>query len=465
MNGRHRRCGLKPPATPANRTIPPLMKTPPILACAVLWPPLLALSLSAAQATSAANAPHPPEEVSPARLGFSDASLRAIDALMTRYTAPDRFPGAVLLIARRDRIGYWKAFGVRDVDTRAPLERNDLFRIYSLTKPVTMAGLLLLHEQGRVGLDDPVAKYLPQFARVRVYDGSPEGRPPERPLTIRHLLTATSGLTYGVFGDTSAAGRIVLKARLPQVSQSLDDLMNRLAALPLVNDPGAAVSYGFQMDVVGKIIEVVSGRRLDAFLEERVFAPLGMKETAFTVPGTLVDRMPGLYNLKAGQPATKAPATAWTEAYGTPPRVLWGGHGLVSTPADYLRFARMIAGGGELNGKRILQRSSVAMMTSAQIPVSLPQVRERLGAGWTFGFATLVAMDPASTGARSPEGIYYHSGAANLYTWHDRDRDLIGLVWAQAQPYQVYPLFDDVRHAVANAVDEAAGQSRSAALP
>ena len=440
------------------------MKTPPVMACAVLLAPLFANSQTVTPAAPAPGVQSPTTEVIPATLGLTGAGLRDIDAVMTRYTAPDRFPGAMLLIARGDAIGYWKAFGVRDLDTHAPLQRNDLFRIYSLTKPVTVAGLLILHEQSRLGLDDPVAKYISQFARIRVYDGSPEGRAPVRPLTIRHLLTYTSGLTYGIFGATSPADRIVLKANLTQAAQSLDDLMSRLARLPLVSDPGSAVSYGYQMDVIAKIIEVVSGQRFDVFLEERIFAPLAMRETAFIAPHASLNRMPGLYHLKEGQPATKEPATKWTGAYGTPPRVTWGGHGLVSTPADYLRFARMIAAGGELSGRRILSRSSVAMMTSAQVPVSFPKVRELAGPGWTYGFGTFVAVDPGITGARSPGGIFYHSGAANLYTWFDRDRDLIGMVWAQAQPYQVYPLFDDVRRAVAAAVDNAPGRS-GAAIP
>lgn len=430
------------------------MKTPLVFRSTWLFIALLAI-------VPAPGAQSPTTEVVPAKLGLTDAGLRDIDAVMTRHTAPDRFPGAMLLIARDDAIGYWKAFGVRDLDTRAPLQRNDLFRVYSLTKPVTVAGLLILHEQDRLGLDDPVAKYIPPFAELRVYDGSPKGRAPARPLTIRHLLTYTAGFTYGS-SPTAPADAIVRKARLPQVAQSLEDLMTRLVALPLVNDPGSAASYGFQMDVVGKIIEVVSGQRLDTFFEERIFGPLGMRETAFTAPQASLDRMPGLYRLKAGQPATKEPATEWTGAYGKPPKVHWGGHGLVSTPADYLRFARMIAAGGELNGVRILQRSSVAVMTSAQIPVSLPKVRELAGSGWTYGFGTFVAVDPDSTGARSPGGIFYHSGGANLYTWFDRDRDLIGMVWAQAQPYQVYPLFDDVRRAVAAAVDGVQGRPGAA---
>jgi CubicO group peptidase (beta-lactamase class C family) len=389
--------------------------------------------------------------IDPGTAGFSAAGLRALDSVMKRYTASDRFPAAMVMIARHGRVAYWKAYGVRDIEKKIPLERNDVFRAYSLTKPIVVAALLQLMEQGKLALDDPAERYVPALARLRVQDGSGGTREPKRKLTIRHLLTWTSGLTYGLWGNGSAADSAALAADVFGRATSLDDVMNRIADVPLVDDPGASVSYGWQADVIGKIVETVSRQPLDRYLARHIFAPLRMTETGFFAPTASMARMPLLYVVADGKAPEVAAPAAWTGAYGSPPKVFWGGHGLVTTPSDYMRFAQMIANKGELDGVRLLRTATVQQMTSAQIGAELPAVTTMFGPGQSIGFGCVVATNIAQAGGGGHDGLYFFSGAANLFTWTDRTSGIVAHVWAQANPFMVYPLFADVRRAVAEA--------------
>ena len=391
------------------------------------------------------------EEVPPQTLGFTAEGLRAIDSVMARYTRPDRFPGAVLLVARRGKVGYWKAFGARDLDQAEPLERSAPFRIFSLTKPITATAILMLWEEGKVDLDDPAEKYIPELGRLQVMDTDGTLRAPRTRLSIRRLLTFTSGLNYGIWGAGSAADSIALAARIAARAESLPDAMRRIADVPLVGDPGEIASYGWQVDVLGRIVEVASGLPLDRFLETRILRPLGMGDTGFYVPDASMNEMPVLYSVGDGKAPSRAPEQEWTGAYGSPPRVTWGGHGLVSTPSDYIRFAQMIANRGELEGVRLLKASTVEMMTSQQVATEVPRLTTLLGPGFTFGMACFVATDVAAAGGGGSEGLYYFSGAANLFVWTDPRSELVGMVWAQALPYQAYPIFTDVRNVVSRA--------------
>jgi len=384
--------------------------------------------------------------------GFSADGVRSLDSIMARYIAADRYPGAMLMVARNGRIGYWKAFGVRDLDRREPVARTDVFRIFSLTKPITVTAILMLWEQGKLGLDDPVARYVPALGRLRVQDGPSGTRPPSQPLTIRHLLTFTSGLTYGIWGTGSPAEEAARAANVGARAQNHDDLMNLIADLPLVGDPGTIASYGWQMDVLGKIVEVVSGQSLDRFFAENIFDPLRMRETGFFVPSALLARVPVLYNVSEGKMPTRATAADWTDAFGAPPKVLWGGGGLYSTASDYIRFAQMIANRGELDGVRMLRSATVDMMTRAQVKPDLRGMRALLGPGLAYGFGCFVATDIKAAGDGGSNGLFYFSGVGNLFVWIDRQSGVVAMVWAQALPYQAYPMFVDVRRAVAAAV-------------
>jgi CubicO group peptidase (beta-lactamase class C family) len=351
-------------------------------------------------------------------------------------------------VARNGRLAHWKAFGVRSIEHKDPMERDDLFRIYSMTKPVTTAAMMMLVEAGKVSLDDPVAEYLPAFAGVRVW--SPAGPvAPRRPMTIRDLLQHTSGLTYGIFGETPVDSAY-RKAGLME-PRSLPELMDQLAKLPLVGHPGEVWNYGFSTDVAGRIIEVASGMPLDRFMADRIFGPLGMKDTYFEVPAEKRARLTGYYAITNGPPALlDSPDTG---SFTRRPVYLSGGGGLVSSAPDYLRFAQMILNGGELDGVRLLRRETVARMLSNQLPASLIPLRvgEIVIPGNGFGLGFSVVVDPPVPGI-ADRGRAAWAGYANTFFWIDPNRRMIAMVLAQTFPFGVPPLELDFRRLVYEAV-------------
>ncbi|HEX9164902.1 MAG TPA: serine hydrolase domain-containing protein [Gemmatimonadales bacterium] len=373
---------------------------------------------------------------------------------MARYTAPDRFPALMLMLARDGKIGYWKTAGVRDVARGDALDRNDVFRIYSITKPITAVAIMMLWEEGKLGLDDPVQKYVPAFARLGVYDGPGKARLPRRPLTIRHLLTFASGMTYGTLGIRTPVDSILASANLFARASSLDDLIEQLANLPLLGDPGDSLAYGFQTDVLGRIVEVVGGMPLDQFFRHRIFQPLGMHETAFQFDVAKLRRYPTLYSVGSGRPPQVADPGDSTSNWARPlahraeTRFLSGGGGLVSTPADYIRFLQMLANRGELGGVRLLRPATVDSVTAAHRVGNTARVASVQGPGWATGFQLMVAPDIRAVGGGGHDGLYWMSGAANLFVWVDPVSAIAGMVWAQVVPYRIYPVFEDTRRVV-----------------
>lgn len=399
-------------------------------------------------------------EVPPASIGLSAAGVRALDSLMARYTAPDRFPALMLMVAHNGRIGYWKAAGVRDIARGDALERNDVFRVYSITKPITATAVLMLWEEKKLRLDDPVEKYLPPFRRLRVYAGPGTSRPPVRPLTIRHLLTFSAGMTYGTLGVGTGADSLLAQADLFASASSLDDLMRRLADLPLIGDPGDSLSYGFQTDVLGKVVEVASGMSLDRFFHDRIFSPLKMMETGFRLSPSQASRYPTLYGVSASDPPRPSDPGDATSTWARPLaerkefRFLSGGGGLVSTPADYIRFLQMIANRGELDGVRVLKPATVDTMTGAHRREKSLRVASVQGPGWATGFQWMVAPDIGGAGGGGHDGLYWVSGAANLFVWVDPASNVAGMVWTQALPYRALPIFEDARRLVHSALKD-----------
>ena len=397
-------------------------------------------------------------EVAPAAIGLSADGVRALDSLMARYTAPDRFPALMLMVARNGRIGYWKAAGVRDLVRNDPLERNDVFRVYSITKPITATAIMMLWEEGKLRLDDPVEKYVPPFGRLRVYAGPGSTRPPVRTLTLRHLLTFSSGMTYGTLGLASGADSLIAREDLFVNANGLDDLMERLADLPLIGDPGDTLSYGFQTDVLGKVVEVVSGMTLDRFFHDRIFGPLQMRETGFQPHAAQLGRYPTLYGIGAGKSPQVSDPGDGSSTWALPidqrkqTRFLSGGGGLVSTPADYIRFLQMLANRGQLDGVRLLKPATVDSMSSAHRREKSLRVASVQGPGWATGFQVMVAPDIMAAGGGGHDGLFWMSGAANLFIWVDPATNVAGMVWTQALPYQVLPIFEDARRQVHSAL-------------
>jgi CubicO group peptidase (beta-lactamase class C family) len=409
----------------------------------------LFLTLLAAPVAAPAAAAQGLPVVRPDSVDLTASGLARVDSAMSAYVTSGKVPGMVVAVARNGKLAHWKAFGMRSIEHRDPMERDDLFRLYSMTKPVTTAAMMMLVEAGTVALEDPVAKYLPVFAGARVW--SPAGPvAPRRAMTIRDLLQHTSGLTYGMFGETPVDSAY-RKAGLMAPRWTLTELVEQLAKLPLVGHPGEVWNYGFSTDVAGRIIEVVSGMPLDRFMADRIFGPIGMKDTYFEVPAEKRSRLTGYYGITNGPPTLlDSPDTG---SYTRRPVFLSGGGGLVSSAPDYLRFAQMILNGGELDGVRLLRRETVTRMLSNQLPASLIplKVGEIVLPGTGFGLGFSIVVDPPVPGI-ADRGRAGWAGYANTYFFIDPNRRMIAMILAQTFPFGEPPLEPDFRRLVYEAV-------------
>jgi CubicO group peptidase (beta-lactamase class C family) len=391
----------------------------------------------------------------PADAGMSAPKLAEISATLQAMVDDGRIPGAVTLVARQGRIVHWDAVGMRDVAAGDPLEPDDLFRIYSMTKPVTSTAIMMLVESGDVGLDDRVSKYIPGFADVVVLAEDGSHTAPDSPITVRHLLSHTSGLTYGLFGDTEV-DRLYMTSGLFG-SETLEQFVAAVADLPLLASPGTVWNYSVSTDVLGRIVEVASGSSFDVFLHDRIFEPLGMDDTAFWVPEEKRGRFMNHY---AGSPeGLQLVDSAVDGDYSVKPGFLSGGGGLVSTTSDYIRFAQMILQEGELDGVRILRTETVRAMRSNELAeelghISLPGWMPG-GYGFGLGFATLV--DPDATPIADQVELHRWGGLANTFFWIDPGAELIGMVWTQMDPFLVHGLDMMVQTMIYDAL-EAVGQ-------
>lgn len=385
----------------------------------------------------------------PAKVKIAPAGLARLDSAMQAYVKEKKIPGIVLAVARNGQVAHLKAFGHRSLEHQDPMETGDLFRIYSMTKPITSAAVMMLVDDGKIGLDDPVAKYLPVFANIKVWSrGGPV--PPRRPMTVRDLLRHTAGFTYGLFGETPVDS-LYRGAGLMQPGLALNQLLEKLAALPLVGHPGEIWNYGFSTDVLGRLIEVVSGMPLDRFFATRIFEPLRMPDTFFQVPPAKRSRFVGYYaSTPAGPMLLDSPDTG---SYTRPPSMFSGGGGLVSTAADYLRFSQMMLNGGELDGVRVLRRESAEAMLANQLPKSLIPLRvgamELPGTGFGFGFS--VVVDPGADGINDHARAGW-GGYANTHFFIDPHRQVIALVLTQTFPFMEHPLEADFRKLVYSAL-------------
>ena len=303
--------------------------------------------------------------VIPPPWGMSAQRLEQIPHAMQRYVDEGSVSGIVTMVARHGRLVHWDAVGFRDVESQVALERNHIFRICSMSKPVTSVAVMMLVEEGALALDDPVSRVLPAFEHIKVYEDG-DLVDPSQPITIRDMLGHTSGLTYGLFGTTHVDS---LYRAANVLSGDLESLVEKVTALPLLAHPGSMWNYSLSTDVLGRVIEVISGQALDEFLAARIFEPLGMRDTAFFVPPEKTARFTTTY--------TASPDGSLREGFGgcgtydAKPALLSGGGGLVSTAADYVRFAQMLLDEGELQGVSLLQPETVDVMRTNWLPDSL----------------------------------------------------------------------------------------------
>jgi CubicO group peptidase (beta-lactamase class C family) len=389
----------------------------------------------------------------PESAGLSPERLARIKTAMDAEVAQNRVAGGVGLIARKGKVVWFESFGMADKEAARPMQKDAIFRIFSMTKAVTGVAVMTLYEDGRFALSDPVSRYLPEFAtmRVAVERADPAtGRsvlshtvPAVRPITILDLLRHTSGFNYE--GPHDEKGNLVYQTAGLNAGGGndfpLSEFTKRLAQAPLVHQPGAIWDYSYSMDVLGRLVEVVSGQPLDQFFADRIFKPLRMDDTGFYVPQQKLGRLAALYN-PSPKGVARADAVA-QEAARRKPALLMGGAGLVSTAMDYARFTQMLLSGGVLEQTRLLSPTTVDLMRSdvlGSLPKALirlpvgdgpPVVAELPPAGYGFGLTFAVSRGPDQTGAVGSKGEYNWAGAAGTTFWIDPDEQLVGVLMIQ----------------------------------
>ncbi len=391
--------------------------------------------------------------VRPDRVGMSAARIERIERVLRDHVESGRLPGAVGLIARRGRVVWHEAFGWRDREAQAPMPRDAIFRIASMSKPITSVAVMLLVEEGRLRVSDPVSLHLPGLGALPVAvesrdpaTGEPrvERVPAVRDMTIQDLLRHTSGLTYGFFDD-AWVDRQYLDLGVFTRDRVLADTVTKLGRIPLKHQPGTVWTYGVSTDVLGRLVEVASGMSFDRFLRERLFEPLGMRDTAFNLPPAKLPRVAALYETGGGGVARTELGDSQDLA--TPATYLSGGGGLVSTAQDYARFAQMLLADGELEGTRVLGRKTVELMRSDHLG-DLPGLG-RPGYGFGLGFA--VRTSPGLAGHPGSVGEYHWGGAYGTTFWIDPAEELVAVLMIQLRPVN-HPYRDEFRGLVYQAI-------------
>jgi CubicO group peptidase (beta-lactamase class C family) len=373
----------------------------------------------------------------PEAAGLAGPRLARVKTIVQTMVDKKEIAGAVTLVARHGKVAQLDAVGMMDIEAGKPMRPDAIFRIYSMSKPITTVAAMLLWEEGRFQLDDPVSKYLPEFKGLRVHTGKGnETVPAQREITVRDLIRHTSGLSYGVFSDTPV-DRLYRESKVLAPGDSLTDLVTKVGKLPLLYQPGTHFHYSVSTDVLGRLVEVLSGKPLDEFFQERIFKPLDMKDTGFFVPADKLDRFAANYGPRkeGGLQVIDVPAKS---RYLTRPKLLSGGGGLVSTARDYYRFCQMLLSNGELQGTRLLRKETVEQMTRNQLPdeampLSVGPVK-RPGVGFGLGFSVRVAKDEATPGV---VGEYGWGGAACTHFWISPKDDLVVVALQQYMPFNL----------------------------
>jgi CubicO group peptidase (beta-lactamase class C family) len=403
-------------------------------------------------------------EAQPEDVGMSSQALHNVTRLIGRYIDEDRLAGAISLVGRRGKVVHLDVQGRSDVERDLPMAEDTIFRIYSMTKPIASVGLMMLYEQGRCQLDDPVSEYLPELADLPVLAGgdadSYQVRPAARPMTVRDLLMHTSGLVAAT--SKSVVGDLYRKADVQGSASggTLADLVTKLSGLPLEFDPGDRWMYGISTDLVGRLCEVLSGLPFDEYLRQRIFEPLEMADTGFTVPADKVARFAACYEPGADGRVTLNDDPV-TSPYAGVRTYFSGAGGLVSTTGDYLRFTRMLAAGGTLDGVRIIGPRTLRFMTLNHLPGDQDLTAmakdggetRREGEGFGLGFGVLI--DPRLAQTVGTVGEYSWGGAASTAFFVSPAEDLFMIFMTQLRtPPDTYPIRRQLRAAIYGAIDD-----------
>ena len=398
----------------------------------------------------------------PDALGFDPCRLSRIDSHFAKYVDDGRLAGWQAVVSRRGEVVHSSTYGQRDRENNLPVEADTQWRIYSMTKPITSVALMMLWEQGLCELTDEVSRYIPSFADVRVYDkGSaqaPYTVPAAEPVRIWHLLSHTAGLTYG-FMHTHPCDAVYRNRGYEWGSPAGTDLAaacDAWAAMPLLFQPGSAWGYSVATDVVGRLVEILSGQSLDMYFREKIFSPLGMHDTAFWTDEP--DRLAALY-----VPSPADGKAVRYDAFGAAalsrPTMLSGGGGLVSTAADYLRFTTMLLNAGQLDGVRLLSSRTLRMMTQNHLPggedldaLSTGGFAETTFEGTGFGLGFAVTLDPRAAKTLSSPGEFFWGGAASTAFWVDPAEEITVSFFTQLLPSSTYPIRAQLRQLVYSAL-------------
>jgi CubicO group peptidase (beta-lactamase class C family) len=403
----------------------------------------------------------------PKAAGLSPSRLQTLDRfLQSRYIDTGKIPGALTLIARRGEVAHFSALGMADVERKKPVREDTIFRLYSMTKPLTSVAFMMLVERGLTALDEPVHNVIPEWKDLGVYQGgfieTYRTTRPARPMLMIDLLCHTSGLTYGFQQTTNVdAGYRKLQVGERLAGATLDGMIAKLAGLPLEFSPGTAWNYSHSTDVLGYLVGRISGQPFDQYLREHIFEPLGMTDSGFHVPAGKESRFAACYAFTPKNPMMLFDDPA-RSPYLQPPSMVSGGGGAVSTAPDYLRFCRMLLNGGTLDGVQILSPKTIALMTLNHLPdgKDLPALSRSLfsevtynGVGFGLGFA--VTLDTTRTMLPGSIGDYFWGGAASTYFWIDPREELITIFMTQLMPSTTYAIRRELRTLVYSAFSEA----------
>jgi len=375
---------------------------------------------------------------------------------MRRYIESGRLAGTVTCIARRGQTAFFDVQGYQNLENQTPMSADSIFRIYSMTKPITSMALMMLFEESRFTLTDPVSQYIPAFKDVKVFNADGKLEDPRRPMTIQDLLRHTAGLSYGGFNETLLPVDKLYDEHAGTVTNKItnEELAKLLATLPLAFHPGEKWHYSMATDVCGYLVEVLAGMSLAEFMQKRIFDPLGMTDTAFEIEPSKLNRLCTLYG--------KTPASNFgvldlpaSSEYLAPVKLQAGGSGLLSTTSDYLKFAQCMLNKGEVNDVRLLGRKTIELMTSNHLqshllPIAFEGSVPMMGTGFGLGFS--VSVDVAQNAVPGSVGEYGWGGYAETYFWVDPQEELVGLLMTQYLPSQTYPIRKEFKAAVYQAL-------------
>jgi CubicO group peptidase (beta-lactamase class C family) len=409
--------------------------------------PKLYLVVAAALCCAASFAQPLPMASHPEDVGFSSKRLETAKQAYKGDVDTKRLPGAVLLIARNGKIAFYDAVGYQDRASQTPMKKDSIFRVASMSKPITTVAAMILAEENKLNVAAPVAQYLPEFSSVKV---GTEGAAPKRPMTVQDLMRHTSGLTYGLFGNSSV-DQMYRKAPI-FTAKSLEEMVKTIASMPLLHQPGEFWEYSVSTDVLGRVVEVASGMDLDSFVRERVTGPLKMNDTGFWVKAPAVSRL--------AKP--DGPPNAAFEDATQKPNIFSGGGGVLSTAGDYARFCQMLLNGGELEGVRILSPRTIALMTSDQLPANVERhtpVAIALGPfgplpemGTSFGLGFAIRVDAGRNPMPGSVGDFSWGGITGTLFWVDPQTKLVAVLMAQTPQANLNVIWYQTREMVYQAM-------------